>query len=116
LGDSDPDHVAEWLCSADAFLSASLWEGESNSLFEAIGAELPLILPSIPAMRDIVPESFAYYYTRGDRDGLREAMDRCRSVCETYRRGVSVVLRDDLKASRDSSALTALWMTALEID
>jgi len=49
------------LKSADAFLFSSLWEGLGIAVIEAMAAKLPIIAPSLPALRE---------YIRHGKEGL----------------------------------------------
>jgi glycosyltransferase involved in cell wall biosynthesis len=48
------DDVQKWLQTFDAFWMASSFEGQSNSLMEAMGAGLPVICSDIPPNRELV--------------------------------------------------------------
>jgi glycosyltransferase involved in cell wall biosynthesis len=50
--------VPELLCGADAFVSASRWEGSPGSVIEAMALEAPIVATDIPAVREVL----------GDRD------------------------------------------------
>lgn len=74
----DPDNISELLDRADIYLSTSLFEGTSNSIMEAMDAQLPIVATAV-----------------GDNDRL---------VCEG-RNGYLIPVRDPQAAA---DALTTL--------
>lgn len=65
----------EILTAADVFVLASEYEGQSNSLMEAILHQVPVVVSDIPGNRDLVPDdSFGRIFQVGDRAGLAKAM------------------------------------------
>lgn len=49
-------------------------------LFEYLALGQPLVLPDLPALREIVPPAVACYFPRRDLDGLSNALDRALSL------------------------------------
>lgn len=54
LGVLDRRHVPDLLRSADAFVSSSLFEGQSNAVLEAMHEGLPILVNDIPEQRETV--------------------------------------------------------------
>lgn len=70
-------HVGYWLGRADAFVSASLFEGHPNVVIEAASAGCPMVVSDIVAHREVVDEHAALYAAPTDMPALAEAIVRC---------------------------------------
>lgn len=62
--------VGWWLSRADAFVSASLFEGHPNVVIEAAAANCPLVLSEIAAHREVVDDNSALYAVPQDAAAL----------------------------------------------
>jgi glycosyltransferase involved in cell wall biosynthesis len=78
LGNIDRAGVMSLLCAADVFVQTSLFEGQSNSVLEAMHAGLPMILSDISMQRETVcddtAEPAALLVALDDDDALSAAM------------------------------------------
>ncbi|WP_443970806.1 glycosyltransferase family 4 protein [Sphingobium sp. CR28] len=84
LGALGRAQVADLLCAADAFVQSSLFEGQSNSVLEAMHAGLPMILSDIPEQRETIVDSqtgeeAGLLVPLGDVNGWRTALNRIAS-------------------------------------
>ncbi len=61
-------HVQEVLAAADLYVHASVSEGSSNALLEAMAARLPAVVSDIPANRECL-EGLGEYFAPGDWRG-----------------------------------------------
>ena len=69
--------VARLLPHFDAVWSTSGFEGQSNSILEAMAAGVPVVASDIPGTRDLaVPETTGYLYPLGDRAKLASHTNR----------------------------------------
>jgi len=85
------DDVPRLLPAMRCFVNASAYEGQSNSLMEAMAAGLPVVATDIPGNRDlVVPDETGYLVAPGDRADLA--------------RWVNVLLDDDERAARFGNA------------
>lgn len=71
LGGVSPS-VGWWMERADAFVSASLYEGHPNVVIEAAAAGCPLVLSDIPAHREVVQPDAALFAPPHDPDALAD--------------------------------------------
>ena len=51
------DNVAELLCAADVFVSASRWEGMPGAVLEAMALEAPIVATDIAMVREVVGDA-----------------------------------------------------------
>lgn len=84
LGALGRPQVADLLCAADAFVQSSLFEGQSNSVLEAMHAGLPMILSDIPEQRETIVdpetgEEAGLLVPLGDVSGWRTGLTRVAS-------------------------------------
>ena len=87
----NPDHIAKLLEQADIYLSTSLFEGTSNSIMEAMNADLPIICTDVGDNKYLVSDGINGWLARiGDVDkmasdilsllndaGMRKRMGNC---------------------------------------
>jgi glycosyltransferase involved in cell wall biosynthesis len=67
------DGVLQWLQAADLLLIPDTVTDVSASplkLFEYLAVERAVVLPDIPALQEVLPESVGYYFRRGDEAAL----------------------------------------------
>lgn len=67
------DDVLPWLRSATLYVHSSVSEGVSNAIMEAMAAGLPLVVPDIAGMQEIVGEA-AVRYPVGSAGDLADAI------------------------------------------
>ncbi len=90
LGALGRPQVADLLRAADAFVQSSLFEGQSNSVLEAMHAGLPMILSDIPEQRETIVdpqtgEEAGLLVPLGDISGWRTALNRVAMDAELRR-------------------------------
>jgi glycosyltransferase involved in cell wall biosynthesis len=82
LGSLQHDRVKDLLRAADCFVQTSLFEGQSNSILEAMHEGLPIICSDIPTQRETVCEesgdAAAFLVPLDDFEGWRSAFLRLR--------------------------------------
>ncbi len=67
--------VAELLCAADVFVSASRWEGSPGAVIEAMALEVPIVATGIPATLEVFgPATCAEVVAPDDAHALGEAI------------------------------------------
>lgn len=89
-----PD-TRDLMLAGDFFVMASQYEGQSNSLMEAMGSRLPVIVSDIPGNRDLIPDAkFGWVFPMGDRAGLAKA------ICEATKSGADASARAAAAAER----------------
>jgi len=67
--------VREVLRASDAFVHASVSEGMSNAILEAMAEGLPVVASDIPANRETLGESGARFFAPGDARGCLEGLE-----------------------------------------
>ena len=71
----NPDNIAELLDKADIYLSTSLFEGTSNSIMEAMNADLPIVCTNVGDNAYLVKDGKNGYLTEvGNVNRLAKAM------------------------------------------
>ena len=71
------EQPADLLQAADLFCLVSEYEGQSNSLMEAMRWQVPVVVSDIPGNRDLIPdESFGLICPVGDRMAIARQMGR----------------------------------------
>jgi glycosyltransferase involved in cell wall biosynthesis len=68
-----------WMRRADAFVSLSFFEGQPNSVLEAMAARCPLVVSDIPEHRDFIGADAALFVDPRDVAGAAQAIDRALS-------------------------------------
>jgi glycosyltransferase involved in cell wall biosynthesis len=77
IGQVDQRTVACYLRAADVLVIPDTVTDVTASplkLFEYLAAARPVVLPDIPALREILPASVGYYFRRGDAEDLARAL------------------------------------------
>lgn len=97
------DDVVSLLPHANAFWIGSEYEGQSNSVIEAMQAGVPVIASDIPGNRDLVV------------DGVTGALVKLGDTAD-FARQTMLVLDDDAKASRYADAAIARIETEFSIE
>lgn len=93
LGSLPHDRVKDLLRAADCFVQTSLFEGQSNSILEAMHEGLPIICSDIPTQRETVCEE------NGDPAAVLVPLDNFEGW-----RSAFLSLRDDEGALRETGA------------
>ncbi len=71
-----PQELVDLYRAADAFVLASLLEGFSSALLEAMAAALPVVATDVPGIREIVDSGInGLLVAGGDEEGLARAME-----------------------------------------
>ncbi len=97
VGPLPQEEVRPWLQAADVLTIPDTVSDVSASplkLFEYLAMERVVILPDIPALREVLPESVGYYFRRGDEGALTAALLRA--------------LGDPLRAARERAGREAV--------
>jgi glycosyltransferase involved in cell wall biosynthesis len=79
LGPRPQEEVRLWLQAADVLCIPDTVTDVTASplkLFEYLAVERAVVLPDIPALREVLPESVGYYFVRGDEVALAAALLR----------------------------------------
>ena len=72
-----PEDMPGWLCTLDAFVLPSLWEGCPNVLMEAMAAGLPCVATRIGAVEELVEDGVSgMLVSHGDAAALGAALER----------------------------------------
>ena len=77
LGPRSQPEVRSWLQAADVLVIPDTVTDVTASplkLFEYLAVERAVVLPDIPALREVLPESIGYYFRRGDLKALAGAV------------------------------------------
>jgi glycosyltransferase involved in cell wall biosynthesis len=81
------DNIPEILENADVFALTSLNEGISNTILEAMAAELPVVATDVGGNPELVrPGETGYLFPPGDADALLKALKEYRESPELRRR------------------------------
>jgi glycosyltransferase involved in cell wall biosynthesis len=97
IGPRPQAEVVRYLQAADALVipdTVSVATASPLKLFEYLACERPVVLPDLPALLEILPESAGYYFRRGDAAALAAAID--------------LALRDPARAQRARSGAAAV--------
>jgi glycosyltransferase involved in cell wall biosynthesis len=70
------DSLWEVMKAADVFVSVSTFEGNPNTVLEAMAAKCPLVVSDIPEHREFLDESGAYFASPTSADGVAAAIGR----------------------------------------
>ena len=71
----NPDNIMELLCGADIYLSTSIFEGTSNSIMEAMNANLPIVATNVGDNEYLVLENKnGYLHNVGDFIGISKTL------------------------------------------
>jgi glycosyltransferase involved in cell wall biosynthesis len=95
------NNVNDYLQASDYFISASVSEGLPNSVLEAMGCGLPVILSDIPAHREVLSQGSGAgeLFMTGDEEDLRDAIARVlEKDYSSQRRDALAVVTEDLNA------------------
>lgn len=95
--------VWRWMKQADVFVQVSTFEGQPNTVLEAMACGCPMVLSNIPAYREFLDESEAYFVNFDDPEeiahGLIQALSAPTEVIE--------------RRSENAQAKLAQWDSAL---
>jgi glycosyltransferase involved in cell wall biosynthesis len=113
-----PQHdIPPFYQAADAYVSLSTQEGQSNALLEAMGCGLPVVAPDTPAVSQLVKDGVnGFLFQPSDYRSALNSLVRCATAPESEladmgRRNRAVIAREytvDLMAERFSALLTEL--------
>lgn len=110
------DHVAAYLQAADYFISASRSEGLPNTVMEALGAGVPVLLSDIPSHREILERGAQAGYLFG----LEDASDLASSINallqddkEALQVAARAVVEDHFNASRASREYQDIYQSTV---
>jgi glycosyltransferase involved in cell wall biosynthesis len=65
-----------WMKRSNAFVSVSLYEGNPNTVLEAVACGTPVILSDIPSHREILDDDSAYFVSLGAASKIAETILR----------------------------------------
>ncbi|MDE6091221.1 MAG: glycosyltransferase [Duncaniella sp.] len=73
----NPQNIFKYLCESDIYLSTSLYEGTSNSIMEALDAELPIVATNVGDNDKLVKEGInGYLNDIQDFKGIADNIER----------------------------------------
>ncbi|WP_181003428.1 glycosyltransferase [Microbacterium sp. CJ77] len=75
VGELSPAELRQWMADADAYVSASVVDGTSVSLLEAMAAGLPVVVSDIPGNAAWVGEATGHTFPTGDVHALSRVMN-----------------------------------------
>lgn len=119
VGAVAPRVLPEMLARANAFVLASRSEGRPNALLEAMAAGLPVVVPAIPGIADLVDHGrTGLLYAQGDVDELSACLQRL-TRDHALRRDLGAAARAELdrrglRWQRTAAAYLATYRAALE--
>lgn len=90
-GGFTPDELPRLLAEADVYVSASLWDGSSPALLEAMAAGLLPVVSDIPANREWLDEDDALWFPTDDPSRLVAALRRALHEPELRRRAAEAL-------------------------
>ncbi len=111
------DNVATYLQAADYFISASRSEGLPNTVMEALGTGLPVLLSDIPAHREILERGAQAGRLFGleDPSGLAKSIEALLCEDETeLRTAARAVIEDHFNANRVSQEYQEIYKCAVK--
>ncbi|MDQ4099727.1 MAG: glycosyltransferase [Chloroflexota bacterium] len=106
------DDVPQLLAAADAYLSASLWEGSPLVILEAMGAGLPVVATAVGDVPSLLSDGRGLLVAAGDVAGLARAMSTVLTDAEMAARMAAAARRyvfDVHDAERWRKKVTALY-------
>lgn len=65
-----------WMKRADLFISVSYFEGQPNTVLEAVACKCPLVVSDIPAHREFLDESTAYFVNHHSPGEIAKGIQR----------------------------------------
>lgn len=85
VGPRPQNSVVRYLGAADVLVipdTVSDITASPLKLFEYLALGQPIVLPDLPALQEILPTDHGYYFSRGNRQELRQALQRALEVGE----------------------------------
>ncbi len=93
------DDITPYLCSADAYLMPSFWEGFGCSAIEAMGAGLPVVLSRVEGLRDFARICPDVIWVNSTADSVRQAIQRLQKMTPERRRAIGLRLSESAHRS-----------------
>jgi len=110
------ENVAAYLQAADYFISASRSEGLPNTVMEALGAGLPVLLSDIPSHREILKTGAqaGRLFELEDPSGLARSIEALLGEDETeLRTAARAVVEDHFNANRVSQEYQEIYQSSV---
>ena len=111
------DNVDAYLQAADCFISASLSEGLPNTVMEALGTGVPVILSDIPSHREILAEGSraGRLFETKNTNELATSINSLRRQCKPdLRRTARKVVVSHFNATRVSEDYQKIYQSAFQ--
>jgi len=109
------DDVYPQLLGHDFFISASLREGQSNALLEAMATGCIPIVANVSGASDVVVDGVWGFLVESSVRGLAGAMLRARSLGAEARQTISLAAYDYVQASLDIDLIARLTIETAEL-
>lgn len=103
LGFEKSNECWAWMKRANVFISISMCEGQPGTVLEAVAANCPMVVSDIPAHREFLNESFAWFVSPSNPAKVAETITHVLSNQEFAR----------MKASHASTLLSSLSIDAM---
>jgi glycosyltransferase involved in cell wall biosynthesis len=67
-------NLYDWLARADVFVTASVYEGNPNTVIEAIACKCPVVVSKIPAHSEFLDESSAFFVSPSSPQSIADGI------------------------------------------
>jgi glycosyltransferase involved in cell wall biosynthesis len=104
------DRVGELFAACDAAILARADGGTSGSLLLALSLDRPVVVPSLPAYREIVSGTAGWYFEPHDAASLRRALETAASDPEDAREKGAAGRRIAARLTWPDAAASTAWL------